>query len=613
MQARSVYGRSFLALLVACLCPFAVGPARAFDEVKADYGQRFAQHQLLRTAAGLSTSQSPKASRPDGTWTLVRADDAIAWTQGFFPGALWLMYERERNPDWRTRADAWTRPLEPQKNDRQTHDLGFKLMLSFGHAYRLTLDTYYRDVLLTAAGSLASRYNPTVGIIDCCDWNPAWDVPLVVDTMVNLELLFWGARNGGQSAWNDMALNHALRTLQDMVRPDGGTFHVVDYDGRGNIRSRGTFQGYADSSTWARGQAWAIYGFTMAYRYTRDARMLEAARRVTNYYLDRLPPDDVPNWDFDAPTQQKDSSTAAIVASALLELSTLVPEPTEQQRYRDAAHATLDSLSSARYLALGTASPGLLLHGVGHLPAGQEIDVSLIYGDYYFIEALRRFELAAAGGWYSSLVFAGSLHDLGRGNTGVREVEFDVTPLSHPIDGVIGYADSDTDVTGYSSLAMLIRMNPSGFFDVRRGDRYDALARVPYSAHTTYHVRMRTDLDARSYSVWVTPPEGAEILLADGFPFRSDAPPTDDLGKVSLKSGHFDNEFRVNNHTVRSESGAPPESPQEPEDSPPPFIGGRPLGWSCAAAPGSGVLGAGWLLWLLCARLRRSAGASTRP
>ncbi|WP_375767969.1 glycoside hydrolase family 88 protein [Archangium gephyra] len=509
----------------------------------------------------------PKATT-NGPWRLVSNTANIDWVQGFFPGQLWLMYEPGRDFFWRLKADAWTRSLEIQKSNpdiRQiTHDLGFKFMTSFGQAYRLTGDDSYRQPMLTAAASMARRFNATVGVIDCCDWNDGvWHVPTVTDTMMDLELLFWGARNGGNTAWNDMALRHALRTLNDMVRADGGTFHVVDYSTSGTILSRGTFQGYSNSSTWARGQAWAIYGFTMAYRYTRDARMLQGAQRTAEYYLARLPADSIPNWDFNAPAdqQQKDSSAAAVVASALQELSLYVSDPAVAQRYRNAALAMLDTLSSPAYLTPATSDfPGILQHGVAFYktaikPSGEDIDKSLIYSDYYFVEAVNRFKLLNAGGWLSTLGFPGSVHDLGTGNTGVRVVEFDVTPLSKFIDAVVGYADTSTNVTTYAGLPMSLRMNPSGFFDVRRGADYAALASVPYEANTTYHVRMRADLNARTYSVWVTPPGGTEVLLADRFAFRSDAPATDDLGKVVLKSGHFDYEFRVRNHSVRPEGG----------------------------------------------------------
>jgi unsaturated chondroitin disaccharide hydrolase len=574
-MTRMKRGKLFLGLLVGGLCLLAAAPASAFDDAAADRVLQTAQQKLRATASDpqIPTNQYPKATT-NGPWRLVSNTANFDWVQGFFPGQLWLMYEQGRDPFWRTKADAWTRNLEVQKSNtdiRQlTHDLGFKFMTSFGQAYRLTGDDYYRQVMLTAATSLARRFNSTVGVIDCCDWNDGtWHVPMVTDTMMNLELLFWGARNGGNAAWNDMALRHALKTASDMVRADGGTFHVVDYSTSGTILSRGTYQGYSDSSTWARGQAWAIYGFTMAYRYTRDPRMLQTAQKVTDYYLARLPADSIPNWDFNAPAdqQQKDSSAAAIVASALQELSRYVSDPVVAQRYRSAALVTLDSLSSPAYLAPTTGgSPGILLHGVAFYktkikPTGEDIDKSLIYSDYFFVEAVSRFKLWNQDGWLSTLGFPESVRSLGTGNTGVRIVEFDVTPLSRPIDGVVGYADTSTNVTAYSSLAMSIRMNPSGNFDVRRGGDYAALATVPYQANTTYHVRMRTDLNAKTYSVWVTPSGGTEVLLADRFAFRSDAPPTDDLGKVSLKSGHFDNEFRVRNHTVRAETAAAARAP----------------------------------------------------
>ncbi|WP_232293290.1 glycoside hydrolase family 88 protein [Stigmatella aurantiaca] len=540
------------------VCALGAGTARAFDEAAADRALLFAQQQLVRTVSQIPTNQYPKSSLPNGTWRLVAATDLLGWTQGFFPGELWYMYQQTGLATWRVRADAWTRSLEGQKSNMLSHDLGFKFIPSYGLAYQLTGNDSYRQVLLTAAGALASRYNPRVGIISCCDWNPDWQLPLVVDTMMNLELLLWGSENGGQAGWRDMAVNHALRTLSDLVRPDGSTFHVADYArNTGALRFQGTYQGYSNASTWTRGQAWAVYGYTLVYRYTRDPRMLEAAQKVTDYYLSRLPADGIPPWDFDAPASQllKDSSAAAAVASALLELTNYVSDPSKQRLYWNAAMRMLDSLSSPAYLAAGTSSPGILQHGVGHYPAGQEVDVSLAYGDYYFIEALRRFKQQpmppSPGLWFSKLYFAEAVHDLGSGNAGVRTVEFDVTPLDDSIDGVVGYADSATSVTAYSQLSMLVRMNPSGWFDVFNGTGYSAANTLLYVANTPYHVRISADLDARQYSVWIRPSGGAEILLADRYAFRSTAPSIDDLGKVVLKSGTRDNEFRVANHAVR--------------------------------------------------------------
>ena len=374
------------AVLLACL---AARRAHALDDAAAAHVLRFSNDQLAATAALLPATASPSTTRADGTWNTVSNTDAIGWTQGFFPGANWYVYDLTGDAQAKARADRWTRALEGQKTNTQTHDLGFKMHLSFGHAYRSTGDPYYKGVLLAAAGSLASRFDSTIGAVICCDWNPKWHRPVVTDTMVDLELLLWGAANGGSQSWRDMALSHALKTLADMVRDDGSTFHVVDYSTSGAILSRGTFQGYSDSSTWTRGQAWAIYGYTMVYRYSGDPRMLAAARKVADYYLSRLGNDPVPNWDFDAPTEHKDSSAAAAVASALFELSGFV-SGADGERYLEAATRMLDALASPAYLAEGSSSQAILLHGTANVPEGHGLDAGLSYGDHYFLEALAR-------------------------------------------------------------------------------------------------------------------------------------------------------------------------------------------------------------------------------
>lgn len=381
----------------AAACALAARPPRSLDDAGLAHVLDFAERQLAATAAGLTPQISPHSTRADAGWDTVANTNLTAWTQGFFPGANWYLYDLTGDLAAKARADSWTRALEAQKTDTQTHDLGFKMYLSFGHALRSTGDPYYKDILLVAAASLATRFDPAIGAVICCDWNPAWHRPMVVDTMMNLELLLWGAKNGGKPAWRDMALSHASKTLADMVRPDGSTYHVVDYSTAGAILFRGTLQGYSDSSTWTRGQAWAIYGYTMVYRYTSDARMLAAARKVADYYLSRLGDESVPNWDLDAPTLHKDSSAAAAVASALIELSGFVEMP-DRGRYLQAAKRMLDELASPAYLAEGTSSPAVLLHGVGNLPEGKAIDAGLIYGDYYFIEALARLRAASAAG-----------------------------------------------------------------------------------------------------------------------------------------------------------------------------------------------------------------------
>jgi unsaturated chondroitin disaccharide hydrolase len=561
----SQYVKRFVAVL--CLGMLALVPrAEAFSDTDAVKVIGFARSQLADTTREMPDSTwSPKAGLSDGTWSREPNTDLIEWTQGFFPGSMWFMFQVAGEPLWRDRADRWTRALELQKTNRQTHDLGFKLFLSFGNAYRLTGDTYYRDVLLTAAASLASRYNSQVGIISCCDWNSAWQVPLVTDTMMNLELLLWASQNGGRPEWRTMAVNHALRTLQDAVRPDGSSFHYVDYSRTtGAIRSKGTFQGYSASSTWARGHAWLINGYTMVYRYTGDVRMLEAARKVSDWYLARLPADMVPNWDFNAPSMSKDSSAAAIVASGLLELSALETDATRRTRYRDAALRMLDSLVSPAYFAEGTNSPGLLLHGVGNFPAGREINTTLIYGDYYFLEAVLRFNPKPPYPWYSKTSFFQSQHLLGTTNTGVRTIEFDINPRAFPQDGTVGYADSSTEIAGYGSQPLTVRMNTDGYFDVRNGGGYSTLTRVPYVSGQTYHVRILVDLPAQRYSVWVRPPGGSEIRIADRYVFRTGAPAINDIGRASVRTVIEDSDFRVLRHTVVAGSSATAVAP-EPE------------------------------------------------
>lgn len=399
----------------ALLVCFAASYAWALDDPSAERVLDFAKRKVEATAAALPATVSPKSTRSDGSWTTVPNTDLIGWTQGFFPAVSWYLFDATGDASWRTRADQWTRPLELQKTNTQTHDLGFKMLLSFGHAYQSTGDPYYLDVTLTSAASLATRYDPAVGAILMGEWNPDWSRPVVIDTMINIELLLWAADHGGDPRWRQLALNHALTTERDLVRPDGSTYHVADYfPETGELRWQGTFQGYSDSSTWARGQAWAIYGFSMVYRYTRDPRMLAAAQKVTEYYLSRLGADAVPNWDFDAPSQVKDSSTAAIVSSALFELSGLVADLPTQQRYLAEATRALDVLASAEYLSEGTAHQSILLHGVGNFPARQEVDVGLIYGDYYFVEALqRRPSQSTDGGARDAGVVADAGYDAG--------------------------------------------------------------------------------------------------------------------------------------------------------------------------------------------------------
>jgi unsaturated chondroitin disaccharide hydrolase len=220
-----------------------------------------------------------------------------------------------------------------------------------------------------------------------------------MDNMMNLELLFWAATKGGNRNWYDLAVKHAETTMQNHFRPDYSSYHVLLYDTATGQKIKGiTHQGYSDSSMWARGQSWAIYGYTMACRETKDPKFLNLVQKAADVYLKNLPDDLIPYWDFNDPAipdAPKDASAAAITASALLELSTFVQDTIKRNEYRTKAENMLISLSS-NYQSRN-ANNAFLLHSTGNKPSGGEIDASIIYADYYYIEALLRLKKLKEG------------------------------------------------------------------------------------------------------------------------------------------------------------------------------------------------------------------------
>jgi unsaturated chondroitin disaccharide hydrolase len=389
---------SALSIVIAVAGALTSGAAAAhasLDDVVRD-DLAFARQQLRATAVTVPADRYPANTKPNGGWATTGPD---AWTSGFFPGSAWRAYEASGNPFWHTQAAERLVALEPEKRDTSGNDQGFKLLTSFGNAYRLTGNDAYRRVVLRAAESLASRYGPAVGATRSWGNRRASRFTVIVDNLMNLELLFWAAKRGGDPAWYGMALSHALRTLRTHIRPDGSTFHVVDFRRRtGTVRRKRTRQGQARNSTWSRGQAWAIHGFTMAYRETGDGRLLDAARRVADWFIAHLPPDQVPYWDFDAPgipRAPRDSSAAAIAASGLLELAELDPDPARAGGYRDSAESIIAALSSEPYIARGVPTQAILLHGTQDRPK-RNFDTGLSFGDYYFLEALLRYRTPPA-------------------------------------------------------------------------------------------------------------------------------------------------------------------------------------------------------------------------
>jgi unsaturated chondroitin disaccharide hydrolase len=358
----------------------------------------YCKAQAAKTLAGLSAPDSLPRSIAHGQqqWRIVNYKD---WTSGFWPGICWYVYEYTKDSSWKKAAAAASAALVPLSHQPVIdHDIGFQVYCSIGNGYRLTGDSSYKHVLLAAADTLATLFNPRVGTI--LSWpravpNMEWPQHnTIMDNMMNLELLFWAAKNGGGKRLYDIAVSHAATTMKNHFRPDHTSYHVVVYDTLTGKKIKGvTHQGYSDSSMWARGQSWAIYGFTMVYRETKDPVFLDFAQKVTDVYLERLPADLIPYWDFsapDIPNAPRDASAAAVTAAALLELSTFVKEESKAALYRKKAEQMLEQLSAAYQSR--SANNAFLLHSTGHKPNGGEVDASIIYADYYYMEALMRWK-----------------------------------------------------------------------------------------------------------------------------------------------------------------------------------------------------------------------------
>jgi hypothetical protein len=319
------------------------------------------------------------------------------WTSGFYPGTLWMIYDETKDLAIRTEALKRLALLEPTKHYTGNHDLGFMMYCSFGTAYAITKDPAYKDVIFTAASSLATRYRPSIKAIQSWNTSKTFKCPVIIDNMMNLELLEWVTQNGGDKRFHEIAVNHANTTLKNQFRPDYSSYHVIDYDlEKGEVYKKLTHQGYSDESAWARGQAWGLYGYVVMYRFTNDPAYLDIAKKITKFLLNHpnLPADKIPYWDFNAPdipNAKRDVSAASVMASALLELSKFT-KGKESKEYVNVAEDILKTLSSPTYRAQAGGNGGFILeHSVGHLPAKSEVDVPLTYADYYFIEALQRY------------------------------------------------------------------------------------------------------------------------------------------------------------------------------------------------------------------------------
>jgi unsaturated chondroitin disaccharide hydrolase len=326
------------------------------------------------------------------------AKDITWWCTGFYPGSLWYIYEQTKDPIIKIEAERALKVIEPNQDYTGNHDLGFMMFCSFGNAYRITKDEKYKERIFRAAEALSARYRPSAKIIQSWNANDYFQCPVIIDNMMNLELLNWVSDKGGDKKFKEIAINHSNVTLKNHFRPNYSSWHVIDYNLKtGGINKKATWQGAADCSAWSRGQAWGFYGYTMMYRFTKNKLYLDQARNIAKYILNHhnMPADKVPYWDFDAPLipkAKRDASAAAILASALLELGQYTSGK-EKEGYITAAETMLRTLSGDAYRAKAGENGGFLLkHSTGALPLNSEIDVPLIYADYYFLEALKRYK-----------------------------------------------------------------------------------------------------------------------------------------------------------------------------------------------------------------------------
>ena len=321
------------------------------------------------------------------------------WTSGFFPGSIWYLYELTGDEKWKTLGSKYTEALDQVQYLTSHHDVGFMIGCSYGNGLRLSGDEAYKQVIVQAAKSLSTRFRPAAGVIQ--SWNVTggwqaqrgWECPVIIDNMMNLELLFDATQYSGDSTFYKIAVTHADNTIKNHFRPDFSTWHVIDYSlADGSVRNKHTAQGFAHESTWARGQSWAVYGYIVCYRKTNDPKYLEQAEKAFEFVANRpnLPEDGVPYWDYNAPNipdEKRDASSAAILASALYELSTYA----KSEYYKGWADKIIDSLARYEYRAkLGENGNFILMHSVGSIPHNSEVDVPLNYADYYFLEALKR-------------------------------------------------------------------------------------------------------------------------------------------------------------------------------------------------------------------------------
>jgi len=317
------------------------------------------------------------------------------WTGGFLAGMMWCFHRRNQSTDWRDRAEHYSRLLEHRQHDRDVHDLGFIFLSTYLPWYELSGDKQLHDVLIQAGRTLAMRFQ-TKG-----QYLRSFVAPesLFIDIMMNVPIIFYAANEASDADLRRIADAHCRTTRETLVRSDGSTAHEGIFDlETGQFLRQTTHQGLRGDSAWARGLAWSLYGYSKCFNLTGDEEHLAVAEENADYWLKHLPEDRVPYWDFDAdlsqpPPQgaQKDSSAGAIAASGLLDLAQQTKSPEKASAYRETALSMLDALCSPEYLAQSTPGwEGILMHGVYHTDKNLGVDESVMWGEFFFVEALTK-------------------------------------------------------------------------------------------------------------------------------------------------------------------------------------------------------------------------------
>lgn len=341
----------------------------------------------------VSSSSFPRSMESDGSTRGVKSTD---WTSGFYPGSLLYLYRITDNEAYLETAKKWLPFNALEQTNNRTHDMGFKVYCSIGNANEIAPNEEWQNIIVKSAETLSSRFDENTSCIKSWDFGgDRWQYPVIIDNMMNLELLFEASKISGDNSFYDIAVSHAIKTMENHFREDNSSYHVVDYDPQtGEVLQRLTHQGFNAESVWSRGQAWGLYGFTMVYRFTKESRFLDKAVEIAEFITNQnnMPEDRVPYWDMkdpNIPNSIRDASAAAVTASALLELESYK----NGKGYGDYARSILESLNSEAYLLdPDTSGPFILDHSTGNYPSQDELDLPISYADYYFLEALYRSE-----------------------------------------------------------------------------------------------------------------------------------------------------------------------------------------------------------------------------